>query len=408
MAQINPSIALQAQGADPLTPFIGLQQNRRQNQLVQMQQEQFAAEQQQLAQAEAQRQQFNSLIPQLLGLSPTEAQIAGESGMPGQGAPQPDRNALLAQGFALDPQRTQQILALQQQQQAAQQKAAIDAASKDYNEAAYVLKSAAPLRLMREAFPDDYAQLVQLAQQEGVEESEITDEHALEIARRVQAHTGSIIGQGPAGPGEGFTLTAAPGTRSVRFDAAGNEIATVETAPNESDKDPTDKRFTRANTLRDEYTAQTKDFQTIGAQYGNIVATAAKPSAAGDIALITSYMRMLDPLSTVREGEFANAENAAGVPAQVRAKYNKLLNGERLTPEQRTDFVNQAKAVYDTRKKQADAVRTKYTKLAERAGVDPLDVVGDAEAAAPEAPAQGGLGIGQTVDVGGFKVTRKK
>jgi hypothetical protein len=401
MAQINPSIALQAQGTDVLSPFLGLQQNRRQNQLIDLQKRQFDAEQQQLAQQEAQRQQFNQLIPQLLGLSPAEAQIAGDAGMPEPGAP--DRNALLAQGFALDPQRTQQILALQQQQQAAEQAAAIEAAKKDFNEAAYVLKSAAPLRLMREAFPDDYAQLVQLAQAEGLEESEITDEHALEIARRVQAHTGSIAGIGPAGDGEQFTL----GEGQTRFDAQGNPIASV--APDESDKDPTDKAFTRADKLRDEFTAQTKDFETISSAYQNILSSAGDSSGASDISLVYGFMKFQDPNSTVREGEYATAENAGGVSDRFRSLYNKAIDGQFLTPRVRADFVAQAGKLYAGQTERYEQKRKRYSDLATRAGVSPIDVVGEPSTVKPAAsPANGGLGIGQTVDVGGFRVTRKK
>lgn len=57
-------------------------------------------------------------------------------------------------------------------------------------------------------------------------------------------------------------------------------------------------------------------------------------------------MKMLDPGSTVREGEFATAQNAAGVPTQIVNQYNKAKSGERLAPEQRADFLNQAKEQY--------------------------------------------------------------
>ena len=38
------------------------------------------------------------------------------------------------------------------------------------------------------------------------------------------------------------------------------------------------------------------------------------PDAAGDMALIFSYMKMLDPNSTVREGEYATAQDAGSIP----------------------------------------------------------------------------------------------
>jgi len=34
-------------------------------------------------------------------------------------------------------------------------------------------------------------------------------------------------------------------------------------------------------------------------------------------------MKILDPGSVVREGEFATAQNSAGIPERIRAKYNR-------------------------------------------------------------------------------------
>lgn len=146
-----------------------------------------------------------------------------------------------------------------------------------------------------------------------------------------------------------------------------------------------DDTFKRADTLRDEYNTQAKDFRSVEDSYSTIQSLAKQPSAAGDIGLLTSYMRMVDPGSTVREGEFATAENAAGVPTRVRARYNALVSGERLTVEQRKDFVGQAKNMYDARKGQHGKLRSRYESLATRAGIDPLDVIG-AEERDPEAP----------------------
>lgn len=57
------------------------------------------------------------------------------------------------------------------------------------------------------------------------------------------------------------------------------------------------------------------------------------------IAAVFKFMKALDPRSVVREGEFATAENSAGVAETVRNMYNKYLKGERLSQSQFTDFV---------------------------------------------------------------------
>jgi len=140
-----------------------------------------------------------------------------------------------------------------------------------------------------------------------------------------------------------------------------------------------DKSFNRANILRDEYNAQAKDFVSVEASYSTIKALGEKPSAAGDIGLLTSYMRMVDPGSTVREGEFATAENAGGVPDRVRSRYNNLLRGERLSDDQRKDFISQAENMYQARRNEHAKLRTRYKDLATRSNVDPLDVIGGEE-----------------------------
>lgn len=113
--------------------------------------------------------------------------------------------------------------------------------------------------------------------------------------------------------------------------------------------------------------------------------------AAGDLALIFNYMKMLDPGSAVREGEFANAQNAAGVPDQIRNQWNKLMSGERLNPEQRKSFKSQAANIYKDYKKEGDRLRAAYTSLAKRDGLDPAAIIISApEEEQPQAAPQPG------------------
>ncbi len=63
------------------------------------------------------------------------------------------------------------------------------------------------------------------------------------------------------------------------------------------------------------------------------------------IAAVFKFMKANDPTSTVREGEFATAEQSAGVPAQVTNFYNKLVTGERLTGNQIQQFVETSKVL---------------------------------------------------------------
>lgn len=144
-----------------------------------------------------------------------------------------------------------------------------------------------------------------------------------------------------------------------------------------------------ANQLRDEYNKASGNFITIGDSYNTIKKLAANPSPAGDISLIFSYMKMNDPGSTVREGEYANAQNAGSIPTTLVAKYNKMLAGDTLAPSQRKDFEAQARNIYEAQRDRHDkTVRKRYEALARKNNVDPESVVSDFEEQASEGPTQ--------------------
>lgn len=139
----------------------------------------------------------------------------------------------------------------------------------------------------------------------------------------------------------------------------------------------TPAQFSMAQQLANDYTQQSKDYLTRVSAFDSIKAAARDPSAAGDLALIFSYMRMLDPGSTVREGEFANAQNAAGIPDQIRNMYNRAVSGERLNPNQRADFLKQAKAQFKQAQVRQRGIINVFTTRSRRANLNPEDVVID-------------------------------
>lgn len=93
-------------------------------------------------------------------------------------------------------------------------------------------------------------------------------------------------------------------------------------------------------------------------------------NAAGDMSLIYGYMKILDPGSTVREGEFANAQNSAGIPERVRNLYNRAQSGDRLGPDQRLQFKKEAENIYAVNKGEEDRVLSNYKNIAQRNGLN--------------------------------------
>jgi hypothetical protein len=142
--------------------------------------------------------------------------------------------------------------------------------------------------------------------------------------------------------------------------------------------DPKDKASVE-HQLRQEINSVTKDYRTVREALGSLEKIAEVNSAGSDIALIFSYMKILDPNSVVRETEFATAQNAAGVPDQVRNMFNRALNGERLNPTQRQDFLGVARRVGESQIGQYTRTINQYQGVAQRSGVNPRNVILDQE-----------------------------
>ena len=137
------------------------------------------------------------------------------------------------------------------------------------------------------------------------------------------------------------------------------------------------KRSNAASGLRDDWMKDsvTKATKEVSAGYANMQAAAKNPSPAGDMSMIFSYMKMLDPNSTVREGEYANAQNAASIPDQVRNAYNKAKEGTILNPKQRGDFLTQGQKLYKSRLAAQDRLNKSFEGVASRSKINPRDVV---------------------------------
>ena len=129
--------------------------------------------------------------------------------------------------------------------------------------------------------------------------------------------------------------------------------------------------------LRKEFTGQSKNFETIRDSFVRMNSVSQDPSAAGDLALVFNFMKVLDPGSVVRESEFATAQNAAGVPDRIRALWNNLKRGQRMAPAQRTDFLEQAGNMFDAQLQQQLRLEDQFTGISERLGANPANVVVD-------------------------------
>ena len=168
--------------------------------------------------------------------------------------------------------------------------------------------------------------------------------------------------------------------------------------------------FERAKTLRGEYDKKSANFKQVQEAFARVQASAEDADAAGDIALVFNFMKMMDPGSAVKQDEYATAANAGGVDSSVRNMFNKLLDGEFLNPSQRDMFMNRSKKLL----KAAENINKKdyndTLRLGKRYGLSKDDIFGKQgeadtttkarpENAVEEAP---GVADGTTGDGGKF------
>jgi len=102
----------------------------------------------------------------------------------------------------------------------------------------------------------------------------------------------------------------------------------------------------------------------------------AEPSGAGDMAMVFSFMKMLDPGSVVREGEF---KTAAGMNPQylfLARKWNKMAKGTMFTTSDRLSFVGAVNKVLKAKVQDANRVYKMYSGDLERQGYPSSFILG--------------------------------
>ncbi|MDG5748545.1 hypothetical protein P8Q88_10180 [Qipengyuania sp. XHP0207] len=156
--------------------------------------------------------------------------------------------------------------------------------------------------------------------------------------------------------------------------AEGRDIAAEGRAERGERREIDEQAFDRASKLRTEFLSnpEVRQFREVRNISEQINALANREgSAMGDLGLVFSFMKSLDPGSTVMAGEQATAQNAAGVPGQIRNAYNSLVSGERLNQKQRADMASIAQSNLIARSAGYNELVRTYSGLLEAEGVDP-------------------------------------
>lgn len=138
------------------------------------------------------------------------------------------------------------------------------------------------------------------------------------------------------------------------------------------------KIFEQEEKIRKEYQTRTKAYNEIQTIFANLEASAKAKTGPGDIALITGFMKMLDPGSVVRETEFATARNTTGLFESLRNDAQKLESGQlfALDSKQRQEYVNLAQQYLNASKKKADQDKKDLRVVVDNYKLNPDNVFG--------------------------------
>ena len=128
--------------------------------------------------------------------------------------------------------------------------------------------------------------------------------------------------------------------------------------------------------LRNEYVKRSEDFKEAKRNYATIKVSEEQANGPGDVALITSFMKMLDPGSVVRETEFANARDTAGLLETLGNALQKAQTGEFLNTTQRAEFTALAQEYLYAAQNQQLKVRQSLGNTVQNYGLTPSNVFG--------------------------------
>jgi hypothetical protein len=187
----------------------------------------------------------------------------------------------------------------------------------------------------------------------------------------------------------------------VSQDTARNLFAIEAQNPTGRIYDP-EKRYAASKELRTEYNNRVGDVTAGRVNFQKMEESAKIQEGLGDVALITSFMKMLDPGSTVRESEFAVARDTGGLLTSLENLLTKAKGGQFLTNPQRTTFVNLAKQYLAAAEKDGATTRKSMEGIVARLGLNPADVFTDGQDTS--LPANGTI----PGDTSGFRIVNRR
>lgn len=150
---------------------------------------------------------------------------------------------------------------------------------------------------------------------------------------------------------------------------------------------PKEKLFDLEMNMRKDITSRTKNYWEAVDANSKLQTAAQDSSGAGDIALVYSFMKMLDPGSVVRETEFATAARVSGLLQELKNKAKKLKSGEFLSPAERKKYAQLSSQFMQSTEKLRNRIIKEYDPAIKNYGLNKENIIG-AEPQAETPPQQ--------------------
>lgn len=142
--------------------------------------------------------------------------------------------------------------------------------------------------------------------------------------------------------------------------------------PKPKDEASPTAKLNSINTLVDNMRqdADIRDFGVVRDNYRRVERMSKMGNGVGDLAVIFSYMKVLDPTSVVRESEYKNAAEAVGQLSRVVNLPKNILQGDKLTPKGREWFLRASWELYQAKRNDYANALQAYENQAAAYGID--------------------------------------
>lgn len=156
---------------------------------------------------------------------------------------------------------------------------------------------------------------------------------------------------------------------------AGNSARYILEMQDKAKKDNKPVSLNDTSSIAKRWTSESSGYLNTAEALEQLISYAKEDSGAGDLGMIFSYMKALDPQSVVREGEQVQVQRTGGIPDQIWNMYLQAKDGRRLSPEQKRNLISAAGSRYkDTLRVQSNR-NSYFSDLSNQYGIDPSLVI---------------------------------